>query len=136
MDRWQDFFREVMQGSSTAAQQQSDLFSQSWLVSAGLEPGMPPSADKRIRAEVAHLHQEIRELSGVVFAQTFGLNLMDYRLLREILPTVRGAEVTFSAGVPDGISQKMVHCCIQLLARYAIRLDRELSAAKHPSWNE
>jgi hypothetical protein len=135
-DRIGEALTECAHARSLMLEQQRDLFSQSWLVSAGLEPGMPPAADKRIRAEVAHLHQEIRELSGVVFAQTFGLNLMDYRLLRSILPTIRGTEVTFSAGVPDGISQKMVRRCIQLLARYAIRLDRELSAAKHPSWNE
>jgi hypothetical protein len=134
-DRIGEALTECAHARSLMLEQQRALFSQSWLVSAGLEPGMPPAADKRIRAEVAHLHQEIRELSGVVFAQTFGMNLMDYRLLRSILPTIRGAEITFSAGVPDEISQKMVRHCIQLLARYAIRLDRELSAAKHPSWN-
>jgi hypothetical protein len=134
-DRIGEALTECAHAHNLMREQQSALFSQSWLVSAGLEPGMPPAADKRIRAEVAHLHQEIRALSGVVFAQTFGLNLMDYRLLRSILPTIRGTEVTFSAGVPDGISQQMVHRCIQLLARYAIRLDRELSAANHPSWN-
>lgn len=134
-DRIGEALAECAHARNLLLERQSELFSQSWLVSAGLEPGMPPAADKRIRAEVAHLHQEIRDLSGVVFAQTFGLNLMDYRLLREILPVIRGTEVTFSPGVPDGISRNMVHRCIQLLARYAIRLDRELSAAKHPSWN-
>jgi hypothetical protein len=134
-DRIGEALTECAHARKAMLERQSDLFSQSWLVSPGLEPGMPPAADKRIRAEVAHLHQEIRDLSGVVFAQTFGLNLMDYRLLREILPTIQGTEVTFSAGIPDGVSRKMVQRCIQLLARYAIRLDRELSAAKHPSWN-
>jgi len=125
---------ECAHARTSMLERQSDLFSQSWLVSAELEAGMPQVVDKRIRAEVVHLHHEIRELSGVVFAQTFGLNLMEYRFLQEVLPALRGTEVTFPAGTPEGVSRKMVQRCIELLARYAIRLDRELSAVKHPAW--
>lgn len=119
---------------SEIRERQSELYSQSWLVSAGLEQGMPLVVDRRIRAEVVHLHHQIRDLSGVMFAQTFGLNLVEYQFLTGILPTVRGTEITFADGLPDAIGVAFVRRCVELLSRYAYRLERELGAAKHPAW--
>jgi hypothetical protein len=51
-DRLREALTECAHARNSMLERQADLFSQSWLVSAGLEPGMPPAADKRIRAEV------------------------------------------------------------------------------------
>jgi hypothetical protein len=113
---------------------QASLYSQSWLVTYGLPQGMSQAVSERIKAEVVHLHHQIKDLSRVVLAQTFGLNLVEFQFLREILPAIRGKEITFSPGVPDGVSTAMVKRCIELLAKYSIRLLRELGAEKHPAW--
>jgi hypothetical protein len=111
--------------------EQQQMFMQPVLVTYS---NLQPELEKRLRSEVSHLRSQIDDLSGFVFAGALGLNLMDYRLLRRCLPTIRGTEITFKFD-PQSFDPKQVEHCIALLARYAVRLQRELDAMAHPGWS-
>ncbi len=66
--------------------------------------------------------------------RTFGMNLIDLQLLKQVLPSIQGEEVTFGPNIEEHTGSQTVERCIALLANYAIRLNHELDANNHPAW--
>jgi hypothetical protein len=81
--------------------------------------------------QIAHLRNHIRDVEGLVHSAMYGVPPMDFMLLRQILPTIRGTEVEFQHWGHELISDETVERGIEILAQFSIGMsDRHAAVRK------